>query len=152
MLLDIGGLVRPFRHVRGRQVGNGGEAGLHSLGKRLFLGFELGQASLERRNLGLQRLGCRGIALAHRGADRLACLVAAREPFLQRRRDGAPAGILVQNRGAQRLQPTAGETGIEGGRIVADEADVVHGGSPMHRRPRAIKRGRVRFGQPSPQI
>jgi hypothetical protein len=125
--LDVGGFVRPHRHVVGRHIGDGGQRLVQLVIDLLGRGFGLRHPLLDPRDLAHQRLGARLVLRLLGLADLLRRRVA---PLLQalQFRDQPPA-LLVERHEALglRLQPTALERPVEGLRVVADPADVVHG-------------------------
>ena len=124
--LDIAGFILALRHVVGGQVGDRRQHGIERRADLGLFGFQRGRAFLERRDLGLQRLGLNHVLGRHRLADRLARLVAAGLPLLQFRLERAALLVQRQYVGGQRGQATARQSGVESGGIFADEADVVH--------------------------
>ena len=99
---------RPRERRRG-QVGQPRENVVERRAALAFLVLERRQVRLDRSHFGLQRLGCVGIAAAHRGADRLGRLVPPREQVLAlwwppragARRAQALRSMTRRNRGAQ---------------------------------------------------
>ena len=106
--------------------------------QRVELGAELaifvlqrGQRVLELGDFGLERLGGGGVAFAHRRADQLRGLVAAALRFLRARATARRCSSSSRIIAGNRLQPAPGEAGVEGLRVLANGAQVVHGRGPM---------------------
>ena len=120
-------LVRAIGHIVGGNVRQAGQQVVQPGGQVAILVLQRGQGLLQFGDFGLQRLGPVLVALAHGLADQLRCLVTAGLRFLHAGADLAPASVHFQQRGGARLHPAPGEGGIESVRIVADQADVMHG-------------------------
>ena len=123
----IVGFVRARRHIGGGQVGNGGKRRVQLCADRAFLFFQLGQLCLQVGDFGHQAL-CAGFVLCRLGLpDLLGQVVAAGLCVLCGRDRGTATLVQREQGGRLRFAATLGQGGIEGGGIVADQADVVHG-------------------------
>ena len=120
-------LVGADRHVRERGVRDRGKLHVECLRRRPLLGLGLGERVLQRRDLGLQRLGPRGRPWPpSRGRPPSRARSAAPAgPAPQGSPPGAPSSRRDQPRG-QRLRAPVDEADVECSGIVADGLDVVH--------------------------
>ncbi len=126
---DIARFVFAIRNVIGGEVGERGEPVLQCRQLRAF-GFLLGgKGGLQFGDFGLQRLGLVLVALRHRLPDQLRRLVAARERCLNLGLQRAQRRVGGKNIGGQGVEAAAREAGIEGLRVIPDQADIVHGGA-----------------------
>ncbi len=121
-------LVRALRDIVRRDVRQRGEQRCRVLAVACrSSSSSAGRVVLESGNLGLERLGGRAVALAHRRADRLRGLVAAVLRFLHPRCDIAALRIEREQRSRRSFGPAPFQAGVEGFGIFSNGAKIMHG-------------------------
>ena len=139
---DIARLVRAFGHIGIGKVGMGGQRIVHLPGKLALFLLQRGQRGLEFGHFSLEPLGLVLVAPAHRCTDQLGGLIAPVLRLLHPRGDRAPRGIQCDDRLGYRLHPPPRQGGIESLRVVADQADIMHGAAYWPRPARSSARAR----------
>ena len=117
----------------------GSERVVHPPGKLALFLLQRWQRGLEFGHFRLEALRLVLVAPPHRRADQLARLVAPVLRLLHPRSDSAPGGVQRDDRPGYRLHPPPRQGGIESLRVVADQADVMHGRGLLAS-PGAVKR------------
>ncbi len=141
--LDIAFLVQALGHVVGRQVRNARQR----IGQRrlmlLLLGFQRGEAILQRGDFGHQFRGAGLVLLALGNTDFLRQRVAFALHLVEFDLRGTALLVQLDQGLGLRGHAPAGNRPVEGFRIVPDRFDVMHGELPSSGRRRA---GFVLFG------
>ena len=152
-ILDVAVLVGALGHVRVRAVRDRGEAFVEDLGGFCLSRVQRRRLVLQARDLGHQTLRP-GLVLRLLGAaDLLGEGIAALLVGLGRRDRGFARVVQGDELGRERRQPAPAQGVVEGVRILADGADVVHGSARREASPTLcrIGTGPTRSGRETPR-